>query len=75
MTTRELLHAHIDRLDEQSLTAVYQLVRQYPSSRDESRSGGLLSKLKEIQIDAPADFSINLDHYLYGDGSAEEDIR
>lgn len=75
MTTRELLHAKIDQLDEQSLAAVYQLVRQYASSRDESRSGGLLSKLKKIQIDGPPDFSINLDHYLYGDGGAQEDIR
>ena len=75
MTTRQLLHAEIDSLDEQAVDAVFQLVRQYASSQDKSRSGGLLSKLKEIKIDGPADFSINLDHYLYGEDGAQEDIR
>lgn len=75
MTTREKLHAEIDNLDEKSVDAVYQVVQQYAAQQREVRSGGLLSKLQEIKIDGPVDFSINLDHYLYGVERVQEDLH
>ena len=75
MTTREMLHAQIDTLDEKSVDAVYQIVQQYASGPTEPRKGDLLTMLQEIKIDGPPDFSENLDLYLYGGKSFPEDVH
>lgn len=75
MTNREKLHAEIDNLDEQSVDAVYQLVREYAQSKPAKRSGDLLTRLQEIKIDGPEDFSENLDLYLYGEKRFPDDVR
>ncbi len=75
MTTREKLHAEIDNLDEKSVDAMYQIVRQYAQSRTGQRSGDLLTLLQEIKIDGPEDFSENLDLYLYGEKRFPDDVH
>lgn len=75
MTIREMLHAEIENLDERGVKAVYQVVREYAQSQRESRSGSLLAKLQEVKIDAPIDFSVNLDHYLYGVERVQQDLH
>jgi predicted transposase YdaD len=40
-------------------------------SLDPTTKSGLLKKLRQIQIDAPADFTSNLDQYLNQDYNAE----
>lgn len=74
MTARELLHAEIETLDDQSVDAVYQLVRQYANSQPGVRSGDLLTLLRNVKIDGPADFSANLDLYLTGEKSVSGDV-
>jgi hypothetical protein len=75
MTIKEKLYAEIENLDENAVDAVYQFVRQFSESRSPQKSGGLLSKLMEIKIDGPVDFSENLDEYLYGGKSVEDNIH
>ena len=75
MTIREKLHAEIDNLDEQSVDTVYEMVRQYAALRTGERGGDLLTMLQQIKIDGPADFSENLDLYLYGGKSFPEDVH
>jgi hypothetical protein len=75
MTTRELLHAEIEILDDTTVDVVYQLVRQYRAEKREERSGDLLTMLKSVKIEGPPDFAANLDSYLYGDASGRDDVR
>ena len=70
MTTREVLHAEIDGLDDRAVEPVLELVRQYVSSQTEPRSGDLLTMLRSVKIDGPVDFAENLDLYLSGEKSA-----
>jgi len=74
MTTREKLHAEIDALDDRSVLAVFEIVRQYATSRSNERSGDLLTMLRSVQIDGPVDFSENLDLYMNGEKSVSDDI-
>ncbi len=75
MTIREKLHAEIDGLDEQGVDAVYQIVRHFASLQAGERKGDLLTMLQTVKIDGPADFSENLDLYLYGEKSFPDDVH
>jgi len=81
MINREQLKREIDTIDDAYLEALHRIIlslQQPPqtdisenrsnSSQDESQSEtSLLSKLKQIKISAPADFSENIDDYLTGE--------
>lgn len=75
MTIREKLLAEIENLDDRAVGAVYQLVRQYATSQDSQRQGDLLTMLQGVKIDGPADFSRNLDLYLYGETGVSGDVH
>jgi len=76
VTTRQKLHAEIDTLDEQSVDAVYEMVRQYATSQAAAgqRQGDLLKMLQQIEIRGPADWSENLDDYLYHGKKFPDDV-
>lgn len=65
MTTKELIQAEIESLDEQDLQELYSLIRQFVKSKQCSSSDRLMSRLKQITIDAPEDFSSNLELYIW----------
>lgn len=67
MTTKELIQAEIELLDEQDLQELYSLIQQFVKSKQCSSSDRLMSKLKRIKIDAPEDFSVNLELYISGE--------
>ncbi|MCS6839768.1 MAG: hypothetical protein RMJ55_19215 [Roseiflexaceae bacterium] len=67
MTTKELIQAEIESLDEQDLQELYSLIRQFVKSKQCSSSDRLMSRLKRIKIDAPEDFSVNLELYISGE--------
>lgn len=71
MTTKELINAEMDKLDEDGLNELYNFVQNLAQSKARAGKRGLLSKLQEIQIDAPEDFAANLDLYLSGEKSVE----
>ena len=74
MTTKEKLYAEIERLDSKEVDEVYQLVRTYAESRGHDKKQGLLTRLMEIQIEGPVDFSTNFDLYLNGEKRVEENL-
>lgn len=67
MTTKDLIQSEIDKLDERYLGELYQVVKDFAQTKAPPRKPSLMSRLKRIQIDAPEDFSINLDSYTSGD--------
>lgn len=75
MVTKELIHAEIDRVSEEDLDELYNIIKVFtrPKPQDDGRS--LMSKLRSIHIEGPEDFAANLDLYLSGEKQFEPDIR
>lgn len=61
MTTKDLIYAEIERIDETQLDDLYTVIKQFTQAPATKPS--LMAKLKQIQIDAPEDFAANLDLY------------
>lgn len=75
MTTKERLLQEIDQLDDEDLEALFALVRQFLEQKDGPRAGDFLTRLGEVQIDAPEDFAENHDLYLSGEKSIDTGLR
>ena len=75
MTTKELIQAEIDRINEEDLDELYSLVKDFTQSKQQSGKQSLMSKLRAIRIDAPEDFSTNFDLYTRGEKGAESDLH
>lgn len=71
MTTKERIQAEIDRLSEEDLEKLYELIRDFVQTGPQTNKQTFMSKLLEIQIDAPEDFSENLDAYVNGEKSID----
>ncbi len=72
MTTKERIYTEIETLDEdelQQLLGVIENLTQAKPQTTAARKPGLLSRLKEIHINAPEDFSANIDQYMNGEKS------
>jgi hypothetical protein len=67
MTLKELIYAEIDKIEEENLGELYEVVQRFVHDKVASRKPGTLSKLKQIKIQAPADFAANVDLYLSGE--------
>jgi ABC-type amino acid transport substrate-binding protein len=67
MVTKEIIKSELDKVPEECLEAIYEVVKFYSSPVIPSNGGFLLSKLKQITINGPEDFSENLDLYLSGE--------
>ena len=75
MTTKELIQAEIDRINEEDLDELYSLVKDFTQSKQPSRKQSLMAKLRTIRIDAPEDFSTNYDLYASGEKGAKSDLH
>lgn len=75
MTTKELIKAEIDSLNQEELDELYTLIKKFARSRAAGTKQSIMSKLREIQFDGPEDFAPNLDLYLSGEKREEPDIR
>ena len=64
--TKEFLHEEIEKLDEEGLEEFYQMIQEAMQSQPRKKEG-LMSRLRQIQIDAPEDFSANFDAYVIGE--------
>ncbi len=62
MTVRERIHAEIDATPEESLDALYQVVKGFVVSNESQPRLGIMAKLREVKIDAPVDFAEALMH-------------
>jgi nitrogen regulatory protein PII len=75
MTTKELIQEQLDRLSEEDLEQVYDMIRDFARTRSNGDERSFMSKLRAIRIDAPEDFAANLDAYTNGEKSVEENLR
>jgi hypothetical protein len=64
MTIKQLIQTEIDQIPEEELDELYQLIKDFTAQKHSSKKG-ILSKIKQIKIQAPPDFSVNFDNYLY----------
>lgn len=72
MISRAALKAEIDSLQEQDLEIVHSLLQSIIRQYDATRRETFMAKLKRIQIDAPPDFSQNIERYLRQQGNRAE---
>lgn len=73
MTTKELIYAEIDKLKEENLDELYEVVKRFAQIKSAQQKPSALSKLKRIKIQAPVDFAANLDLYLSGEKQIASD--
>lgn len=71
MTTKERIFAEIERIDEDQLDELYAVIRQFTQAQQLTKKLSLMEKLKRIHIDAPEDFTANLDMYVSGEKRAD----
>jgi hypothetical protein len=74
MTTKERIHAEIDKLDQERLDELYSLIRSFLASKVTQVQPSIMSKLKAVKIDGPVDFAANLDLYMNGEKRVEDDL-
>lgn len=67
MVTKEIIKSEIERVPDERLEELYEVVKIYSRTETENNGSSLFSKLKKISIDGPEDFSENLDQYLSGE--------
>jgi hypothetical protein len=63
MTTREIIAVELQKVDDAYLEELYEIIQQFAQSRQTGKKQTLMSKLRAIQIDGPADLATNLDIY------------
>ena len=72
MSTKELIKAKIDTLDDEALNELYEVVNKLvESKKTTAKESSFMSRLKRIEINAPEDFSVNLDQYTSGEKRIE----
>lgn len=74
MTTKELIYSEIEQIEEVWLKDLYQVITLFVQSKQPQKKPGLMTKLRQIQIDAPEDFAANLDLYLSGEKNASTNL-
>jgi hypothetical protein len=75
MTTKKLIQAEIERLSEEDLEKLYNIIRDLRRSRSQVQGESILEKLQRIQFDGPEDLAANHDLYLSGEKREEPDIH
>ena len=66
MVTKEEVKSEIEKVPEERLAELYQIVKRFAQSRPISSEPTLMAKLRRVRINAPSDFSENIDLYLTG---------
>ncbi len=66
MSTKELIQAKIEAMDEKQLNELYPIVKQLADAKEQAPQS-FMAKLRSIQIEAPEDFATNLDLYMSGE--------
>ena len=71
MTVKELIQAEIDKIPEEELNELYQLIKEFTDKKNSTKKG-ILSQLKQIKIQRPTDLSVNFDKYSYQQESNDQ---
>ena len=75
MSQKEEIIATLDELEDENLERVHALIQHLKAIQKAKPEKSLMELLREIKIDAPPDFSKNLDKYLYGGLGDDADVR
>ncbi|MFN7945473.1 MAG: hypothetical protein U0Z53_08980 [Blastocatellia bacterium] len=75
MTTKEMIQAEIEKLSEDDLQKLYQIARELAERGTGRPRESLMSRLRNIQFDAPEDLSVSHDLYVSGEKRADQDLR
>ncbi|HXI24091.1 MAG TPA: hypothetical protein VNG71_09450 [Pyrinomonadaceae bacterium] len=62
-----MIKAEIERVPDERLDSLYSVVKEFARPAPVNGGRSLMSKLREISIDAPEDFAENIDLYLSGE--------
>ncbi|MGI8470294.1 MAG: hypothetical protein ACR2N3_17785 [Pyrinomonadaceae bacterium] len=65
--TKEVIKAEIEKIPDEKLEEFFAVVKEFSEPKKES----LMAKLRKIKIQAPPDFSQNIDLYLSGEKTIE----
>ena len=60
MITKQMIQEKMEDLSEEQLKQVYGMIEQLNSSENKLKKQSLMSRLQEISIDAPEDFSVQM---------------
>ncbi|WP_089728795.1 hypothetical protein [Candidatus Thiosymbion oneisti] len=71
MTTKELIKSEIDNVNDRYLDELYSVIKNFVEAKTVPKEGSFMSRLKYIKIDAPEDFSVNIDLYVSGEKRIE----
>ena len=71
MVTKEEIKSEVEKVPEERLAELYQIVKSFTHSKAPSSKPTLMAKLKRIRISGPPDFSENIDLYLTGEKTIE----
>ena len=75
MSQKEEIIAALDELEEENVERVHALIQHLKAIQEAKPEGTFMSRLMEIKIEGPPDFSKNLDKYLYGGLGDDSDVR
>jgi hypothetical protein len=71
VATKDEIKSEIEKVPEERLAELYQIVRRFTAPQPCSSKSTLMSKLKRVRLSAPPDFSENIDLYLTGEKTVE----
>jgi hypothetical protein len=60
MVTKQIIQEKLENLTQEELNQVYGLIEQLGSPEKPQKKPSIMSKLRQISIDAPEDFSVKL---------------
>ncbi|MGI9174029.1 MAG: hypothetical protein ACR2GR_01750 [Rhodothermales bacterium] len=75
MSQKEEIIASLDELEDENIERVHALIRHLKAIQEVEPEGTFMSRLMEIKMEGPSDFSKNLDKYLYGGLGHDPDVR
>jgi hypothetical protein len=67
MTIKDQIHAAIESVQDDRLPELYHLVQSFAKGPAATPGESIMDKLKQVQIDGPADFAENFDKYVSGE--------
>ena len=73
MTLKELIYEEISKIEEDNLDELYEFVKRLAQAKPASKQkSGILTKLKQIKIQAPRDFASDIDLYMSGEKNIDD---
>ena len=67
MISKELIKSEIEKVPEERLDTLYSIVQEFVRRTPTNGGRSLMSKLRDVSINAPEDFAENIDLYLSGE--------